>query len=113
MQAGDMTRTDEETAVSTPRATSSTRTESTLEKGGQQRELEAAEANGGAPISEKAPSAMSAIQIEEQDKPQTVSLHDDYPDGGLRAWIVVLGAWAISFVTWVSRHTVAAAWVAY
>ncbi|GAA5920925.1 hypothetical protein JCM1841_003625 [Sporobolomyces salmonicolor] len=25
---------------------------------------------------------------------------DDYPDGGLRAWLVVAGAWSVSFATW-------------
>ncbi|GAA6016414.1 hypothetical protein JCM10207_003853 [Rhodosporidiobolus poonsookiae] len=25
---------------------------------------------------------------------------DDYPDGGLRAWLVVAGAWAVSFTAW-------------
>ncbi|GAA6020788.1 hypothetical protein JCM11491_004651 [Sporobolomyces phaffii] len=25
---------------------------------------------------------------------------DEYPDGGMRAWLVVAGAWAVSFATW-------------
>ncbi|GAA5996083.1 hypothetical protein JCM5350_007007 [Sporobolomyces pararoseus] len=30
----------------------------------------------------------------------TTTVADEYPDGGLRAWLVVAGAWAVSFATW-------------
>jgi hypothetical protein len=40
---------------------------------------------------EKEPQDGSAIPL---------SNHDNYPDGGLRAWLVVVGAWCISFATW-------------
>ncbi|BGP17968.1 hypothetical protein JCM10213_003975 [Rhodosporidiobolus nylandii] len=37
---------------------------------------------------------------EKGGKGQPAAGQDDYPDGGLRAWLVVAGAWAVSFTAW-------------
>lgn len=46
-------------------------------------------------------SADKEVAGAEQDAEKAqAATFDDYPDGGLKAWLVVAGAWAISFTAW-------------